>query len=223
MLASDFTYLEQVFLPYGALTPEQQTQLRQACRKRTFEKGDMLHRGSLDCAGLFIVQKGQLRCYFVSQEGREITLYRLLERDICLLSASCIIKNIRFEVQVSAERETEAILIPSPVYDRLMRQSLPVADYTNELIASHFSEVVWVMEQVLFSRFDQRLAAFLIEQSALENSEMLHVTHEEIARHLGTAREVVTRMLRYFQSEGAVSLSRGSITIADPQKLGQMA
>ena len=81
---------------------------------------------------------------------------------------------------------------------------------------------MWLMEQIMWKSFDKRLAAFLLEESRLEESPVLKITHEKIAAHLGTAREVVTRMLRYFQSEGMVKLTRGSIEIVDKTKLEQL-
>ena len=104
-----------------------------------------------------------------------------------------------------------------------MEKSTAVANYTNELMASRFSEVMWLIEQVMFKSFDKRLAAFLLEESNIENSDRLEITHERIANHLGSAREVVTRMLKYFQNEGAVKLSRGAVEITDRKKLSEIA
>lgn len=154
-----------------------------------------------------------------SEDGREITLYRLLEQDICLFAASCIMNNIQFDIMISAEKDTEFWIIPPCFYKQLMERNADVANYTNALMSSRFSEVMWLMEQVMWKSFDKRLAAFLLEESTLEDSLLLKITHEKIASHMGTAREVVTRMLKYFQSEGAVSLTRGTIEITDTDKL----
>ena len=121
------------------------------------------------------------------------------------------------------EKDTEFWLIPPNVYRELMEKSTAVANYTNELMASRFSEVMWLIEQVMFKSFDKRLAAFLLEESNIENSDRLEITHERIANHLGSAREVVTRMLKYFQNEGAVKLSRGAVEITDRKKLSEIA
>ena len=86
-------------------------------------------------------------------------------------------------------------------------------------MASRFSEVMWLMEQVLWKRFDRRLAGFLLEVSALEETSSLRITHEAIANHLGTAGELVTRVLRYFQTEGMVRLARGVVALTDREKL----
>ncbi|MCD8084002.1 MAG: helix-turn-helix domain-containing protein, partial [Clostridiales bacterium] len=96
------------------------------------------------------------------------------------------------------------------------------ANYTNEIMASRFSDVMWLVDQIMWKSFDRRLAAFLLEESSLENTSTLKITHEMIGNHLGTAREVVTRMLRYFQSEGMVKLSRGTLELTDVDKLQKL-
>ena len=161
--------------------------------------------------------------FIISETGREITLFRLFQRDICVFSASCMMPNINFEVYIDAERDTDALLIPTGIYRTLSEASPAVKEYTAQLVASRFSDVMWILEQALFSSFDKRLAAFLLEQSNIEESELLHITHEEIARHLGSAREVVTRMLKVFQSEEIVKLSRGGIQILSRRRLEELA
>lgn len=207
----------------GQLRPEQQKQLTDSALKRLIPKGTVIHSGSLDCTGLLLIERGQLRAYILSDEGREITLYRLLDRDICLFSASCIMRSIQFEVTIRAERDTELWLIPPESYKQVMESSAPLANFTNELMAGRFSEVMWLLEQILWKRFDQRLAAFLLEESALEGSRELKITHEAIGSHMGNPREVVTRMLRYFQNEGLVRLSRATVELIDPDRLAELA
>ncbi len=214
----------QEYLPFWKkLTKEQQNRFEYAMRERKAAKGTILHNGSEDCVGLFIVQQGQLRVYTVSEEGKEITLYRLFERDICLFSASCIMSGIEFDLVVSAE--TDAILyhIPPKVYQELMRESAAVANFTNELMASRFSNVMWLFDQILYKRLDSRLAAFLVEEMELLETKELKITHEMIAQHLGSAREVISRMLKYFQNEQIVKLGRNSILILDEKKLMEAA
>ena len=158
----------------------------------------------------------------ISDEGREITIYRLFDRDLCLFSASCIMRSIQFEVTIQAEKDTDLWVIPAEVYQDIMETSAPVANYTNELMASRFSEVMWLMEQVMWKSLDKRVAAFLLEEASIEGSSVLKITHEAIANHLGTHREVITRMLRYFQSEGMVRLSRGMVRLLDEDRLRQL-
>lgn len=211
--------LSEYFPVWDQLTKAQQNMLERSAVYREIPKGTLLHHGDLDCLGMILVESGRLRAYIVSEEGKEITIYRLLSRDICLFSASCMMKNIQFEVTVEAETEAAVRIIPPSAFRGVMEESAAMANYMNELMAGRLSDVVWLMEQVMWKSFDSRLAAFLLEESALEESDVLKITQEKIADHLGTAREVVTRMLRYFQGEGAVKLSRGTVEILDRKKL----
>ena len=142
---------------------------------------------------------------------------------MCLFSASCMMRSIQFEITIEAQKDSEFWVIPVDVYKSLMEESAPVANFTNEIMAARFSDVMWLIEQVLWKSLDKRLAAFLLEESALENTNELKITHEIIANHLGSQREVITRMLRYFQSEEMVAISRGMITVLNPKKLDALA
>ena len=214
----------QDFFPIWApLTPSQQRKLSESAIRRSIPKGTMLHSGSTECTGLLLVRSGQLRAFILSDEGREITLYRLFERDICLFSASCMLRSMQFEIMIAAEKDTELFIIPADVYQSVAQQSAPAANFTTEIMAGRFSEVMWLMEQIMWKSFDRRLARFLLDESALEVTAVLHLTHETIANHLGTAREVVTRMLRYFQSEGLVRLSRGAVELSNHSGLEVLA
>ena len=208
---------------WDKLTAQQRETLTAAAAVRFAKRGTLLHGGSGNCLGLLVVREGQLRAYILSEEGREITLYRLFQRDICLFSAACAMGSLQLDIALEAEKDTEFFLIPPEVYRSVMEASAPLANYTNTLMAERFSQVMWLMEQVMWHSFDRRLAAFLLEESALEGSARLELTHERIAAHLGTAREVVTRMLRYFQSEGLVRLSRGAVELTDTAGLRRLS
>ncbi len=219
----DSMEFETYFPIWNKLTAIQKQKISGSAVERTVKKGTMLHNGSMDCTGLLIVRHGQLRAYILSDAGREISLYRLFDLDICLFSASCILHSIQFEVIIEAEKETDLIVIPADVYKGILEESAPAANFTNEIMASRFSEVMWLLEQILWKSFDRRLAGFLLEEAALEGTDSLKITHEIIGSHLGNPREVVTRMLRYFQSEGMVRLSRGTVEITDPEKLRRIS
>ena len=138
---------------------------------------------------------------------------------MCLFSASCMMRSIQFDVTIEAEKDTELWSIPSEIYQSLMEESAPVANYTNEVMASRFSDVMWLIEQIMWKSLDKRVAAFLLEEAVIEETQILKITHEAIANHLGSHREVITRMLRYFQNEGMVRLSRGTIELVDSNRL----
>lgn len=214
--------LKEFFPVWEELTPGQREQLTASASKRMVSQGTVIHNGSMDCTGLLLLEQGQLRSFMLSEEGREITLYRLLDGDICLFSASCMLRSIQFDVTITAQRDTSLWVIPAELYKSIMAQSAPLANFTNEVMADRFSNVMWLLEQVLWKRFDQRLALFLLEERALEGTDMLKLTHEAIGGHLGNPREVVTRMLRYFQSEGLVELARGTVKITDANGLKEL-
>ena len=207
--------IAQYFPVFSKLTSQQQQMLLDYTVIRKVSAGTVVHNGAIECTGFLLVRTGQLRAYTLSSEGREVTVYRLFAHDCCLFSAACIMSSLQFEVIIEAEKDSEVFIIPPSVYQKLMNESLPVSKYTNDLMATRFSEVMWLMEQIMWKSFDKRLAGYLLEEISIEGDNCLKVTHEKIANHMGTAREVVTRMLRYFQSEGLVQLSRGTIEITD--------
>lgn len=214
--------LSEYFPIFDKLTAEQQALLLSHATKRTVPAGTLLHNGDATCMGILVIREGQLRAYLTSDEGREITLYRLFSRDICLFSASCVMNSIQFEIAITAEKETEFWIIPPYIYKNLVDNSLIFSNYTNQLMATRFTDVMWLMEQIQWKSFDKRLAHFLLEECSIEGTTVLKITHEKIAAHLGTAREVVTRMLKYFQAEGMVLLTRGTIEILDEEKLEEL-
>ena len=210
---------KQYFPVWDKLSSQQQERMKDVSHPLQVKAGTVVHNGSMDCLGLLLIRSGQLRVYTLSGEGREITLYRLFEHDICLFSASCVMPSVQFEVIVEAEKDCDLWVLPSCLFKNFMEESAAVANYASQLISSRFSEVMWLMEQIMWRSFDKRLAAFLVEESALEDTRELKITHEKIANHMGTAREVVTRMLRYFQNEGLVKLARGTVELTDRKGL----
>ena len=208
------------YLPFwDKLTEQQQERIAGVIEYRTVSKGTHIHDSSADCLGLVAVKTGQLRTYILSPDGREITVGRLFEYDCSLLSASCVMPDMQLNVMIEAEKDSSFWSIPACLFKNLAEESLAVANYSRDLLASNYSELMWLMEQIMFKSFDKRLADFLLEESRVENTVVLNITHEKIANHMGTAREVVTRMLRYFQAEGMVELRRGIIELTDLKKL----
>ena len=208
------------YLPiWDKLTAEQQQRIADLVEFRKVKKGTHIHDSSAECLGLVMVRSGQLRAYILSEDGREITISRLFEYDVSLLSASCVMPDMQFNVMIEAEKDTEFWSVPACLFKNLVDESLAISNYSRNLLSTNLSELMWLMEQIMWRSFDKRLAAFLLEESAIEDTNDLKITHEKIASHMGTAREVVTRMLRYFQSEGMVKLTRGAIEITDRKRL----
>ena len=214
---------EHYFPIWKKLTPDQRERIRTVSELQKFKSGAVLHDGGPDCLGMLLVRSGQLRAYLLSDEGREITISRFFEMDMCLFSASCVMPNMQFDIFIEAEKDTEVWIIPACLYQNLMDESIAIANYSHDLITNHFSELMWLMEQIMWKSFDKRLAKFLLEECAVEGTNSLRITHEKIANHMGTAREVVTRMLRYFQSEGMVKLTRGTVDIINEKQLRKLS
>ena len=208
---------------WDKLTVQQQNRIAELADFRKVPAGYVLHDGGPNCLGLVLVRSGQLRAYMLSEEGREVTISRFFEMDICVFSASCVMPDMQFDVMITAEKDSEVWVIPACLYQNLMGESIALSNYSRELIMGHFSELMWLMEQIMWKSFDKRLAAFLVEEAGVEGQDVLPLTHEKIANHMGTAREVVTRMLRYFQSEGMVKLTRGAVELTDKKRLQQLS
>ena len=213
----------EYFPIWDKLTADQQARIESVTELQKVKSGTVLHDGSPECLGMLLLRSGQLRAYMLSEEGREITITRFFEMDICLFSASCVMPNMQFDIFIEAEKDSEVWVIPACLFQNLMEESLPLANYARDLITNHFSEVMWLMEQIMWRSFDKRLAGFLVEESRIEETDSLKITHEKIAAHMGTAREVVTRMLRWFQSEGMVKLTRGTVELLDPRGLEKLS
>lgn len=219
----DTLFLSRVLPFFKALSERERQLLQQNMALTHFDKGGAVHSGGLDCRGMLVVKSGRLRVYIVSESGREATLYRPVPGEACVLSASCILNNIDFDVFIDADVESEVYVLPVQYLKELCKTNREAESFTNQVLAARFSDVMWVMEAILFSSMDKRLALFLLDQADMEKKEVISLTHEAIAGHLGSAREVVSRMLKYFEREGLVSVSRGGVRITDPAGLKKVA
>ncbi|MEF9894650.1 MAG: Crp/Fnr family transcriptional regulator [Clostridia bacterium] len=208
-------------LPYfDALPSDLQSLLLDNALEKHFPKGTVICHGGGECIGLEIIRSGQVRVFITSPNGGEITLYRLLGGDVCVMSAACMIKNLDFQINMEFEADSDVSIIPTRIYQMLSDASPLAKDFTLELVSSRFSDVMWIFGQFVFSNMAHRLAECLLEHRTLAKSDHLTITHDQLARDLGSAREVVSRLLKQFQLDGLVALSRGAITILDIQRLG---
>lgn len=212
--------LSSILLFWKKLSKEQQEKVLAKTIKITKEKGSFIHLGGKDeCMGLSIIKSGQVRAFINSPNGSEITLYRLLDNDVSIFSASCMIKSLDFEMTMEFETETELYIIPRGIYEELHNGILEVKEYNLNLISEKFSSIMWLFGQYIFSNMAKRLADDLLEHRALAGSDEFKITHEMIAKDLGSAREVITRLLKQFQIDGLVTLSRGKVEIIDAKRL----
>lgn len=187
----------------------------------TYPKDTNIHDGN-ECSGVIFVRSGSLRLSIMSDEGKDITLYRLHQRDMCMLSASCVLQTITFDVFINAEEDSECYVISGPAFAAVSERNPSIKIFALETAVSRFSDVMWVMQQILFMSMDKRLAIFLSDESARTGSDIITLTHGQIARYMGSAREVVSRMLKYFASEGIVEVLRGGVKILDKKRLRKL-
>lgn len=214
--------LEEIFPFWKELLPEEKEMVKENARVETYGKGVVINRTTEECKGLMAVRAGQLRTYILSEEGREVTLFRVQEGEICVLSASCLMDSIIFDVLIEAMEPTEVIIIPSSVLHQIKDKNPYVELYLYKTATEKFSDVMWTMQQILFLRIDQRVAAFLWDEMQRQKSMTITVTHDEIARYIGSAREVVTKVLKYLAQEKVVELKRGKIEIVNKEKLKRL-
>lgn len=210
-------------LPFWPSLKEQEKEsVRSSAFVRSYEKGALIHSNDNSCLGMLLVLSGEIRTYLLSDEGREVTLFRLYPDDLCVLSASCVISQITFATQMAAREATEVLVIPAGVIAALKEQNLNVRCFLYELAAKRFSDVMWAMQQILFKGLDRRLAGFLLSESARIGSDTIRMTHEQIAVHISSAREAVARMLKSFAEDGFVELKRGAVTLLNSEALNAL-
>ncbi len=174
--------------------------------------GDVFVEGDLvDSIALLV--SGVVRVYKIGETGREITLYRFGNGESCILTANAILSQKTFPAVATVEQEAEAVMIPAESFREWVRRYDLWREFVFDLLSERLSSVMVIVEEVAFRRMDARLSDFLLKRSQMSDS--IHITHQEIAAELGSSREVVSRLLEDFSSEGSISVSRGTITILD--------
>ncbi|KNZ42613.1 Crp/Fnr family transcriptional regulator [Acetobacterium bakii] len=218
----DNAFIESIFTFWDKLTAQQKSLILGNIMTVNYKAGENIHSGDNDCVGVLLIKRGELRTYILSEDGREITLYRLGPADVCILSASCILQNITFDVHIDAEADSDVLLLNSTVFQEICSQNIYAENFSYKTTIDSFSDVMWAMQQILFMSFDKRLALFLLDEISRISSVTIPLTHEQIAKYVGSAREVVSRMLKYFEKEGFVALSRGEVKVLDKKRLHEL-
>ena len=213
---------EEMLPFWGVIPDEDKEYICQNSHAVTFPEGKNIHDGN-ECSGVILVRSGCLRLFMMSEEGRDITLYRLHKGDICMLSASCVLDAITFDLFVDAHEDSECYVIGGPAFAAVSERNPQIKIFALETAVGRFSDVMWVMQQILFMSMDRRLAIFLLDESARNGTDVIALTHGQIARYMGSAREVVSRMLKYFVNEGIVEVSRKGVKILDKKHLRKLA
>ena len=207
---------------WSRLQEEEQTILIQNAKILDYQAGDAVYSGGTQCLGMMLVLQGTLRTYLLSDEGKEITIYRLRQGDVCVLAASCILSAITFDVEMEAQTDASLLLLPAWVLSKLQDENVYVENYIYKEAAKRFSDVVEALQQMMFLSLTQRVASFLLDESAKQNTSSIIMTHEEIAKTIGSAREAVSRILKQLAKGGYISLNRGEIKIEEKAKLYQL-
>lgn len=197
----------------------QRTFLTQHSRLMQFDAGDHVQGAGAGCAGVVFVRRGRLRAFMLSDQGREVTLFHVQPGECCVLAASCILPMITFDIALDAAEDSDLLIVDSQAFGTVSQENIHADAFTYRQATERFSDCMWVMQQVLFMGLDTRLAIWLLDESARSGSKTIYATHDEIARHLGSAREAVSRMLKYFAREELVELARGSVELIDVKRL----
>ena len=218
-----YPLFEDTFPFWNSLDDTDREALAHSSQCIDFKRGTNIHDGN-ECTGIILIKSGSLRLYMLSEDGKEVTLHRLFPGDVCIFSASCVLDSITFDIFVDAEEDSECVVIGGCAYEEVARRNRDVKIFTLECALSRFSDVMWVMQQILFMSMDKRLAIFLLDESAKSGSDTIKLTHEQIAKYISSAREVVSRMIKYFVSEGIIASSRsGGIKILDKKRLREIS
>ena len=205
------------------MTAEDQKAFLRSSYQVCFDKGVNIHDGN-QCTGIILIKTGSLRLYLLSDDGKEITLGRLFPGEICVLSASCALQSVTVDIFIDSEENSECVVVGGCAYEEISHRMPEVKIFTYEAALSRFSEIMWVMQQILFMSMDKRLAIFILDEASKNGTDTIKLTHEQIAKYMGSAREVVSRMLKYFASEGMIVSSRSEgIKLLDRKKLRDLA
>jgi CRP/FNR family transcriptional regulator len=220
--APDSSPLETHF-PNLLQDPSLRTALQEQSQSITLSPEAFICMEGTMCAHLALVLDGQARVYKSGAEGREITLYRVHPGESCILTTSCILSDRPFPAFAVAETELTARLVPAPTVKQWMERHVAWREYVFDLLARRLDAVIGTLEEVAFRRLDARLAATLLDAHAAAEGDTIRTTHEQLAADLGSAREVISRLLKHFEQDDVVSLARGAITIQNREALRRIA
>ena len=198
---------------WNTLSEKEREVAKGGLTQRTYEKGTYILGFSDACLGMVYIRKGSIRVFITSEEGREVTLFHISEGECCVFSSACVIGGVTLDVQMVAESEVELLAIHAGTVAKLMESNIHFKCFIYELAAKRYSTVVWVMQQILFAHFDERMARFLLSRYEKTGDSTIRMTQEAMAQEVNSAREVVARMLRQFESDGLIELNRGIVIL----------
>ncbi|PHZ83447.1 Crp/Fnr family transcriptional regulator [Paremcibacter congregatus] len=182
-------------------------------------KGTTMFSEGSECRGYVMLLHGIVRVQKTSEDGREITLYRVEEGDSCIMTTTCLISDENYSAEGIAETDIEVAVVPPATFNLLLGQSDQFRSFVFETYAKRMSMLMMLVEEVVFKKLDKRLAHMLLESK----HDLYTATHHDIATELGSVREVVSRQLKVFERQGLIELGRGVIHIRDRAGLAETA
>jgi CRP/FNR family transcriptional regulator, anaerobic regulatory protein len=222
MLASEqIKALDRLFPVLQKLTDSERQRIFDAGQVVTLPAQQMLMTQNQQCHFIPLVLKGTVRVFKLSNSGREMTLYRIGPGETCLISIACQINGEDYPALAQIEEKTQLCILPSHIYKDILDNSLAWKDYVCTSMYGHLTDIMQTLEAVAFERIDRRLGLWLLEKTG-EKPGAVQCTHEAIAVELGTAREVISRLLGELKNKGLVHLGRGRIQVLDTVKLRQL-
>jgi len=208
--------------PFTAgLTPAGLATLEQACRPLHFSQTQPLLTAGQSCSALLLLERGSIRVSKSTESGREILLYRVDPGESCVLGTTCLLRNTDYPAEAEAQAGSSALAVNAETFRYLHDHEPAIRRFVMDLYAQRLEEMMLLVEAVAFRRMDERLAELLLRTGRIDafTCRPITMTHEAIAAELGTAREVVSRLLSQFADEGSIALERRNIRILNPARL----
>ena len=197
------------------ISPELKAKLSELGFQKTFEENEVILRESSYIKAIPIVIQGSLRVMRTEEDGRELLLYYIKAGESCIMSFLGGIHDDTSKINAVAEEKTELLLIPMDKISLLVKDFPEWLDYIFKLYHKRFEELLEVVDAIAFKKLDERILDFVKNKAKLSNSKVINLTHEQIANELGSARVVVSRLLKQLESEGVVELGRNKITLCN--------
>ncbi|MCW2245013.1 CRP/FNR family transcriptional regulator [Azospirillum fermentarium] len=221
MVAGDDTGWLAAFPPLTALEPEALGLLRAQARRMVVSRGTVVFTPGALCRHFMLVLDGAIRVQMVSENGREILLYRVARGETCILTTACLMTRADYSAEGIAESDVEAVAVAAQPFHALLARSAVFRDFVFASFGTRLTGLMMLVEEVAFGRIDLRLARLLLDRGGAAGG--LDMTHQALAAELGTAREVVSRQLKEFERRGLVALTRGHIAVCDAGALAALA
>ncbi len=213
--------MEEFLTQIQQAAPEVQGEFEKYALRKKVEKGEILSVEGGSCGYIPLVERGIIRVFKIGSSGREVTLYRIGPGESCILTVSCALTNKEFPAVAKVEKEGEIFLIPSQIFKDWLERFAFWKRYVFELLSKRLLSILEKLDDISFRRMDGRVAEFLLNHLP-ENKRIVRVTHQEIARELGSSREVISRILKELEKERVITLHRGKIEILNPAALRRL-